>query len=65
MEFSIAAGKRLIGSQGDIRVSEDSAKEFNKILERFAGDIAEEAIRIAREDDRKTLKSEDIRNSLK
>ena len=65
MEFSISKMKEMIKSQGDKRVSEDSAEELRTILETFAGDIAEEAIAVAREDDRKTVRAEDIREALK
>lgn len=60
-EFSISAGKRILKSQGDKRVSEDAARELNDILEQFAGDVAEEAIAIAEENERKTVRAEDIR----
>lgn len=56
--------KELIKSQGDKRVSEDSAKELGEVLERFAGDVAEEAIAVAREEGRKTVRAEDIRKAL-
>lgn len=65
MEFSISKMKEMIKSQGDKRVSEDSAEELRTILETFAGDIAEEAIAVAREDNRKTVRAEDIREALK
>lgn len=64
MEFSIAKMKELIKSQGDKRVSEESADELRDILEMFAGDIAEEAIAVAKEDDRKTVRAEDVREAL-
>jgi histone H3/H4 len=65
MEFSISKMKEMIKSQGDKRVSEDSAEELREILEMFAGDIAEEAIAVAHEDDRKTVRAEDIRKALR
>ncbi|MFB6292248.1 MAG: histone [Candidatus Nanohaloarchaea archaeon] len=65
MEFSIAKMKEMVKDQGDKRVSEDSAEELRTVLERFAGDVAEEAIAIAREDERKTVRAEDIRKALK
>jgi len=65
MEFSISKMKEMIKAQGDKRVSEDSAEELREILEMFAGDIAEEAIAVAREDDRKTVRAEDIRKALR
>jgi len=55
----------MIKSQGDKRVSEESAEELRTILERFAGDIAEEAIAVARESDRKTVRAEDIKQALR
>lgn len=57
--------KEMIKSQGDKRVSEDAADELRQILEMFAGDVAEEAIAVANEDGRKTVRSEDIREALK
>lgn len=64
MEFSIAKMKEIMKSQGDKRVSEDSADELRNILEMFAGDVSEEAIAIAKEDGRKTVRAEDIRKAL-
>lgn len=63
-EFSIAKMKEIIKSQGDKRVSEDSARQLREILEMFAGDVAEEAIAVAREDNRKTVRGEDVREAL-
>lgn len=57
--------KEMVKSQGDKRVSEDAADEMRKILEMFAGDVAEEAIAVAKEEDRKTVRGEDVREALK
>lgn len=65
MEFSISKMKETIKSQGDKRVSEDAADEMRQILEMFAGDVAEEAIAVAHEHDRKTVRSEDIKEALR
>ncbi|MBC5792878.1 MAG: NFYB/HAP3 family transcription factor subunit [Nanohaloarchaea archaeon] len=65
MEFSIAKMKEMIKEQGDKRVSRDSAEEMREILEMFAGDVSEEAIAIADEDSRKTVRAEDVRKALK
>lgn len=65
MEFSISKMKEMIKSQGDKRVSEDAADEMRQILEMFAGDVAEEAIAVAHEDDRKTVRREDIKEALR
>lgn len=64
MEFSIAKMKEIIKTQGDKTVSEESAEELRDVLERFAGDIAEEAIAIARDNGRKTVRAEDIKKAL-
>lgn len=64
MDFSLAKMKELIKSQGDKRVSEESAEQLGNILEIFAGDIAEEAIAQAKEDGRKTVRAKDIREAL-
>ncbi|MFB6174835.1 MAG: histone [Candidatus Nanohalobium sp.] len=65
MEFSVAKMKDMIKTQGDKRVSEEGAEELGDILETFAGDVAEEAIAIAEEKGRKTVRGEDVREALK
>lgn len=64
-EFSISAVKNILKSQGDKRVSKDAAKSLRQVLEMFAGDIAEQAIVVAEEKERKTIRPEDITQSLK
>lgn len=64
MEFSVSKMKDMIKSQGDKRVSEDSAKQLADVLETFAGDVSEEAIAVAQEKDRKTVRAEDVREAL-
>lgn len=64
MEFSILAMRKIIQSQGDKRVSEESAEKLGEVLERFSGDVAEEAIAIAEEKGRKTVRAEDIKEAL-
>lgn len=65
MEFSISKMKEMIKNQGDKRVSEDAAQELGEILELFAGDLAEESVAVAREDGRKTVRGEDVKEALK
>jgi len=65
MEFSVSKMKEMIKSQGNKRVSEDSAEKMGDILEMFAGDVAEEAVGIAEEDGRKTVRAEDIKKALR
>ncbi len=65
MEFSTAKMKEIFKNEGSKRVSEESAEELAEILETFAGDVAEEAIAVAEEDDRKTIREGDIREALR
>jgi histone H3/H4 len=55
----------LIRNQTGKRVSENAADELGEILERFAGDAAEEAIALASQDGYKTIKQEHIQQALK
>jgi len=57
--------KEMIKSEGDKRVSEDSAKKLGELLETFAGDLAEEAVAVAEEDGRKTVRAEDVKAALR
>jgi len=65
MEFSNAKMKEVIKQETDKRVSKDAADHLGEIVERFAGDVAEEAIAVAEENERKTLRGEDVREALK
>lgn len=65
MEFSNSKMKEVIKSQTDKRVAEDATTELGEILETFAGDVAEEAIAIAKHDGRKTLRAQDVKEALK
>lgn len=64
MEFSKSKMKEMIRSQTSKRVSEDAATNLGEILETFAGDVAEEAIGVAKDNGRKTVRAEDIRAAL-
>lgn len=65
MEFSISKMKQIIKENSNKRVSEGSAEELRNVLEMYAGDIAEEAIAVAKDDDRKTVRGEDIKQALR
>lgn len=65
MEFSVSKMKEMIKNEGDKRVSEDSAKKLGDLLETFAGDLAEEAVAVAEEDGRKTVRAEDVKAALR
>jgi histone H3/H4 len=65
MEFSTSKMKEMIKNEGDKRVSEESAEELGRVIEMFAGDVAEEATAIAGDNDRKTVRAEDVREALR
>ncbi|NMI89234.1 histone [Nanohaloarchaea archaeon] len=65
MEFSTSKMKDMIKKEGDKRVSEESAEELGRVIEMFAGDVAEEATAIAGDNDRKTVRAEDVREALR
>ncbi|PSG98609.1 MAG: histone [Nanohaloarchaea archaeon SW_7_43_1] len=65
MEFSISKMKEMIKSEGDKRVSEDAAEELGELLELFAGDLAEESVAVTEEEDRKTVRGEDVKEALR
>ncbi|MFB6208845.1 MAG: histone [Candidatus Nanohaloarchaea archaeon] len=64
MEFSVSKMKEMIKNEGDKRVSEEAAEHLGDLLEMFAGDVAEEAIAVARDDNRKTVRADDVREAL-
>lgn len=65
MEFSTSKMKDLIKSETNKRVSKDAAEELREVLETYAGDISETAINVAKDNDRKTVRGEDVRDALK
>ena len=56
----LAAVERLIKKAGAERVSADAVKALAEILETFAEDVAERAVRYANYAKRKTITREDI-----
>jgi Histone-like transcription factor (CBF/NF-Y) and archaeal histone. len=63
-ELSRSVGKRILHDNSERQVSAEAADELVRILELYAGDIAEEAVAQARDDDRKTVRLEDIERAL-
>lgn len=64
MEFSIPKMKEIVKNNSDKRVSKEAAEELGEVLERFAGDVSEEAKAVAKRDGRKTVRKEDVREAL-
>ena len=64
-ELSNAAIHRLIEKAGASRVGDDAIEELSLVLEEVAVKISREALDLASHAGRKTVKSEDIRLSVK
>ena len=64
-ELSSAAIHRLIEKAGASRVGDDAVEELTLVLEEVAVKISREALDLASHAGRKTVKSEDIRLSVK
>jgi len=57
--------ERLIRRGGAERVSKSAAKELAKLLDEYAIEIAKKAMEYAYEENRKTVRKEDIRKAIK
>ena len=64
-ELSNASIHRLIEKAGASRVGDDAIEELSLVLEEVAVKISREALDLASHAGRKTVKSEDIRLSVK
>lgn len=64
MEFSTRSMKNLIQQNTEKRVSDDAGNSLGDFLDRCGEEIAEDAIEVANEDGRKTVRAEDIREAL-
>ena len=56
--------KRIIESAGAARVSDEATVALAEVLEDYAVEIAERAIKLAKHAGRKTIKAEDIELAL-
>lgn len=65
MEFSIRSMRQIFKSNTGKRVSEDAAKELGQFLDNWAEEVGEEAVEIAAENDRATVRAEDISQVLR
>ena len=59
MQIPLATAEKIL-KRTNMRVSKDAVKEFEELLEEITFDIASEAIAIAKSENRKTVKLEDI-----
>jgi len=60
-----AAMEKLLKKSGASRVSNDAKDRFREVLEEFAHQIGEKAVRMAKHAGRKTVKASDIREAAK
>lgn len=65
MEFSIRSMRQVFKSNTTKRVSEDAAKELGGFLDEWAVGVSEEAIEVAKENGRETVRAEDVRQVLR
>ena len=65
MALSSPPVERLIRRGGAERVSKAAAKELANLLEDYAVEISKKALEYAYEDNRKTVRKEDIRKAIK
>lgn len=65
MEFSIRSMSQIFKSNTTKRVSEDAAKELGEFLDNWAEEVGEEAVEVAEEKGRATVRAEDIRDVLR
>lgn len=63
--FPLSAMKRLLRRGGDKRVSRSAAIELSAVLESIGGNIAEQAVRLAKNRGVKTVSEKDIRRAVK
>lgn len=64
-EFSLSSMDKILRRAGNDRVSEDASLELSAVLESYGEKIAEEAMRIANQEDIVTIKSRHIRKAKK
>ena len=65
MEFSIRSMRQVFKSNTGKRVSEEASKELGEFLDNWAKEVGEEAVKVAAENDRATVRAEDIREVLR
>lgn len=64
-QFSTSAMKRLIKTETDKRVAEDAANILGTQIDGYGTEVAEEAITIANDNGRKTVRAEDIKDAVR
>jgi histone H3/H4 len=65
MEFSIRSMRQIFKGNTGKRVSEDAAEELGEFLDSLAEEIGSEAVEVAEQDNRSTVRAEDIKQVLR
>ncbi len=65
MALSSPTVERLIRKSGAERVSREASRELAKFLEERAVKVSEKAMKYAEEENRKTIRRQDIRKAVK
>lgn len=60
-----AAMEKLLKKAGAERVADDAKERFIEVLEEYALNIGQKALRLAKHAKRKTIKASDIREAVK
>ncbi len=60
-EFSVSTMERIIRKAAKVRVSHDAALELSAIIEEYAAELSNEAIKLAKHRGAKTVNEDDIR----
>ena len=63
-DFTIAPFRRMLKKAGDLRISEEASEELRRVIGEFGTIIAEEAVRIAESESRKTVLERDIKRAM-
>ena len=63
-DFTIAPFRRMLKKAGDLRISEEASEELRRVIGEFGIIIAEEAVRIAESESRKTVLERDIKRAM-
>ena len=64
MEFSVRSIHRLIKDEGDKQASEDATKHVREILEGYADEVADEMVRQADLDGKKTVQRDHVKKAF-
>jgi histone H3/H4 len=63
-DLTIAPIRRMLKKAGDLRISEEASEELRRIIGEFGTVVAEEAVRIAKSENRKTVLERDIKRAV-